>query len=103
VSASTGPVLAAGATVIGNAVIVHDMSWASQARVAVGTTIVAVGLSLAERVLPRTAVAFSWLVLASVLLVRADPKIPSPLESFAQWWGVPAGPGAGHASSRPFK
>lgn len=91
-SASTGPVLAAVGAVIGNAVVIHDKTWASQSRVVVGGAVVAVGLSVMERALPGAAKAFGWLILASVLLVRVNPDVPSPIESFAQWWGVPTQP-----------
>lgn len=101
--ASTGPVLAAVAVVVGNAVIIHDQTWASQARTVVGGAVVAGGLSLMEKPFPAASTAFAWLVLASVLLVRVNPNVPSPLESFAAWWGVPMGQPAGIASSRPFK
>lgn len=104
-SASTGPVLAAVAIVVGNNVILHNQPWSSQARPIVGGAVVAGFLSIAERGFPGAAVAFGWLVLGSVLLVRTDPKVPAPLESFAAWWGVPMPDlgAAGHASSQPFK
>ena len=86
-SQSTGPILASAAVVIGNAVIIHDKTWASQARVAVGAAVVAGGLTLMERLLPSAATAFAWLTLAGVLLVRVEPNTPSPAESFADWWG----------------
>jgi hypothetical protein len=93
-SASTGPILAAGAVVIGNAVIVQNHPWSDQADVAVGTAVVAVALAIAEHAIPNAAVMFSWLILASVLLVRVKPNVPSPLESFADWWNTPK-PGTG--------
>jgi hypothetical protein len=89
-SASTGPVVAAGAIVVGNAVIIHNQTIASQSRVIISTGIVAGGLFLAEQVAPQAARAFAWLILLTVLLVRAEPNVPSPAESFATWWGVPA-------------
>jgi hypothetical protein len=102
VSASTGPILAAGAVVIGNALIIHDKTWASQARTAVGIGVVAGGLALVDQLDPKVGRAFAWLVLIGVLFTRVDPNTPSPLESFASWWGVPGAP-AGVASSKPFK
>ena len=103
-AASTGPVVAAVAIVVGNAVVIHDKSWASQARPVVGGAVVAGMLALTERALPQASVAFAWLILAGVLIVRTNPDVPAPLESFADWWlGPQAGRGAGQASSAPFK
>lgn len=89
-SASTGPVVAAAAIVIGNAVVIHEQTIASQSRILVSAGVVAGGLFLAEQVAPQAAKTFAWLILVTVLLVRAQPNVPSPLESFAAWWGVPA-------------
>lgn len=85
-SASTGPIVAAGAITVFNAVIVNERPLPTQARVIVGTAIAAGGLFLLETAVPRAAVAVSWLALAAVLLVRVDPATPSPAESFAAWW-----------------
>ena len=89
-SATTGPILAATAVVVGNAVIIHDKTWASQSRAVVGGAVVAIGLNVMEKALPGAARTFAWLVLATTLLVRVNRDVPSPLESFADWWGVPA-------------
>jgi hypothetical protein len=85
-SASTGPLMAAGGIVVFNATIVQGKAPITQTRVIVGTLIAAAGFSLAERAAPRAAVALAWLVLAGVLLVRVDPNTPAPLESFNQWY-----------------
>ena len=84
---SLGPILAAGAIVYGNAVIVNGQPayGPDQSRIIVATLVSAAGLSLMERAMPATATALAWLALASVLLVRVDPKTPSPLESFASY------------------
>jgi hypothetical protein len=84
---SLGPILAAGGITYGNAVLVNNQSPynPAQARIIVATLISAAGLSLMEKAMPATATAVAWLALASVLLVRVDPKTPSPLESFASW------------------
>ena len=84
--ASTGPMLAAGGIVIGNAVIVHNRDVRSQTRVAVATLIGAAGLALLEAGAPRLATGLSWLILIGVLLVPVDPTTPAPLESFEQWY-----------------
>ena len=85
-SASTGPLLAAGGIVIFNAVIVQTRPLPTQTRVAVGTVIAAAGFSVFERIMPATATAAAWLVLAATLLVRVDPATPSPIESFFAWY-----------------
>lgn len=86
-SASTGPVVAAGLITVFNRTIVQGHAMDNNLiPVVIGTTIAAGGLSIMENFLPGTAVAFSWLILAAVLLVRVDPTIPSPAESFATWY-----------------
>jgi hypothetical protein len=87
VPGSLGPILAAGGIVYGNAVLVNKQPAynQAQAQIIVATLVSAAGLSLMEKAMPATATALAWLALASVLLVRVDPKTPSPLESFAAW------------------
>lgn len=85
-SASTGPILAAGSIVVFNNVIVQGRKPIDQGRVVVGTLIAAGGLTLVERALPQTAVAVAWLTLVAVLLVRVDPRVPSPVEAFQTWY-----------------
>ena len=85
-SASTGPVLAGVGALIGTNVLINDQPWSAQGRIAVAGAVVAVGLSALERPLPQAAVAFSWLFLAGILLVRTKPNTPSPAETFAAWW-----------------
>ena len=85
-SASTGPIIAAGAITIGNAVVLQGRSPASQSRVVVGTLVAAGGLYLLEELAPRTAQALAWLVLVSVLFVRMEPNTPAPLENLGDWY-----------------
>jgi hypothetical protein len=85
-AASTGPMLAAGAIVIGHAVIVLDKDPRTQTRVVVATLIGAGGLALLESGLPQVAVGLAWLILIGVLLVPVDPTTPAPLESFDRWY-----------------
>jgi len=87
-SGSLGPIAAATAIVVANAVVVHDKTLTSQTRVVVGGAIAAAGLTLAERALPGTARAVAWLTLVTVLLVRTDPAVPSPAESFKDWYNA---------------
>jgi ABC-type Fe3+ transport system permease subunit len=86
VSASTGPILAAVAVTVANNVVLHNQPWSAQARPVVGGAVVAAFLSMTERALPGASVGFAWLILAGVLLVRQDPNVPAPLETFAAWW-----------------
>jgi hypothetical protein len=86
VSATTGPILAAGGVVVFNAVIVHGQTPNSQTPVFVATLIAAGALNLFERAMPRTATAVAWLAFLSTLIVRAHPATPSPIESFDQWY-----------------
>jgi len=81
---STGPIIAAGAVTVGNRVVLHQqpVDW----RVVSATALTAGIMALLERPLPELAVGVSWIALATVLLVRVDPKTPSPAESFVDWW-----------------
>jgi hypothetical protein len=85
-SASTGPVVAAGTITLFTDVIVRGQPLATDAKVIVGTGIAALGLFGLEQVAPRTAVAMSWLILVSVLFVKHGNK-PSPAEAFNKWYG----------------
>ncbi len=87
-AATTGPILAAGAVTMFNAIIVHDRTVMQEKKAIVGALIAAGGLALWEKAMPRTATAVSWLVLLSVLLVRVDPTTPSPIESFQTWYNT---------------
>jgi hypothetical protein len=81
---STGPILAAGAITMANQSLLNGQP--VNIRVALATGAAAGMLGLLEQPLPDFAVAVAWLALATVLLVRVDPKNPSPVESFARWW-----------------
>lgn len=81
---STGPILAAGAITMANQSLLGNQP--PNFRVALATGAAAGMLSLLEQVLPDFAVALSWLALSTVLLVRVDPRNPSPVESFSDWW-----------------
>lgn len=84
---STGPILAAGAITVGNRVILHQqpVDW----RVVSATGLTAAAFALVEKGVPQLAVGLSWIALVTVLLTRIDPKVPSPAESFAEWWAKP--------------
>lgn len=85
-SASTGPILAAGAVSLFNDVIVNGKTIQEDTGVIVGTAIAAGGLALLEKVSQPLAVGLAWLVFVSVFLVRQNPKTLAPIENFAAWY-----------------
>ena len=86
-SASTGPIIAAGLITIGNRVIIQGHPTDNHViQTAVGTAIVAGTLAVLENILPGTATSAAWLILLAVILVRVDPTVPAPAEAFAQWY-----------------
>lgn len=86
-SQSTGPILAAGAVSLFNAVIVAGKPFDEQTwRIPVGTAIAAGGLALLEHVSEPLAVGIAWIALVTVLFTRTVPGVPSPAESFNTWY-----------------
>ncbi len=85
-SASTGPILAAGGITLFNQTIVNGQG--IDMRVPVGTAIAAGGLFLLEKISTELAVGMAWLVLVGVLLVRMKPNEPSPVENFNNWYNA---------------
>ncbi|MGW2795177.1 hypothetical protein ACWC9H_35370 [Streptomyces sp. NPDC001251] len=83
-SATTGPMLAVGAITVANQSIFHDepVDW----RVPIAAGFAAMGFSLFERSMPDLARVLAWGTVAAVLLTRTNPKVPSPVESFLDWW-----------------
>lgn len=81
---STGPVLALGAITIANRTIVHGqpMEW----RIPIATGFAAGALALMERGWEDGAVGLAWLALVTVLFVRLQPGVPSPVESVLAFW-----------------
>lgn len=91
-SATTGPVLAAGGITVANLVVFNegDMDW----RIPVATTMLAGGFYLLERVIGDTAELLAWGLVLTTLFTRVDPDVPSPVESAVRWWdGNQKGPG----------
>lgn len=83
-AATTGPVLAIGAITMANRSVFNGrpVDW----KVPVATLIAAGLFSLAERGLGDAAVGIAWLALATVVLTRVDPTVPSPAESAVKWF-----------------
>lgn len=81
---STGPILAVGAVTIANRVLFNsrEMDW----RIPIATGAAAMFFAMAEKPLPDVVPALAWLTLATVMLTRIDPAVPSPAESFVTWW-----------------
>lgn len=85
-AASTGPVLAIGAVTLANRVVFHNqpMDW----RLPLATGIAAGLFALLEKPLGPIAPAIAWLALATVVLTRVDPTVPSPAESALTWFNA---------------
>lgn len=83
-SATTGPVLAAGTITVINATVFNDeeMDW----RVPVATVLAAGGFYLVEKVAKDIASVMAWTLVITTLMTRMDPRVPSPMESAVRWW-----------------
>lgn len=81
---STGPILAIGGITIANQTLLNGqpLDW----RVVVATGGAALLFGLVEKASPELAVGLAYIGLVTVLLVRVDPKTPSPAESALKWW-----------------
>lgn len=73
-----------GTVTIVNQTVFHDepMDW----RIPLATGLAGVGFGLVEKVWPEGAVILAWTALATVLLTRTNPTIPSPTESAVTWF-----------------
>jgi hypothetical protein len=85
-AATTGPVLAMGAITLLNENVFHDqpLDW----RVPIATGLLAGVMALLERTSPELATGLVWIGMATILLTRVNPNVPSPTESFVSWWGT---------------
>lgn len=81
---TTGPILVIGGITLANQSIVHGqpVNW----RVPVAAGLAAGLAALLEKVWADGAVGLTYIALVTVLFARTDPKVPSPVESFEQWW-----------------
>lgn len=80
---TTGVAVAIGGITLTNQVLLQNkpVDW----RIPIATVIGAGMLALAEKVSERAAVTFAYGALVTVLLVRIDPKTPTPIESLNTW------------------
>lgn len=83
-SQTTGIIVATGAITMANQSIFHNepVDW----RIAIATGFAAMAFSAAERVWSPGAVMLAWTGMATVLLTRTNPRVPSPVESAFTWW-----------------
>lgn len=81
---STGPILALGGITLANKTIVNGqpMDW----RIPIATGLLAGAFALGEKAWEEGAVGIAWLALVTVLFVRIDPRVPSPVESAEQFF-----------------
>lgn len=81
---TTGPILALGGITLANKTIMHGqpMDW----RIVIATGLTAGAFALAEKGWEEGAVGIAWLALVTVLFVRIDPNVPSPVESAEHFW-----------------
>lgn len=81
---STGPILTIGAITVFNQTVVHNepLNW----RVVIATGFAAAAFGLMEKAAPEVAPALAWVALVTVLFVRVNPRVPSPIESAFTWW-----------------
>lgn len=85
-SASTGPIVAAGAITLFNDLVINRKTWQQDAKVVGATAIAAGGLFLMEQASPELARGIAWIALVTVLFVRVDPATPAPVEAFNKWF-----------------
>ena len=85
-AASTGPVLAMGAITMLNENVFHGqpVDW----KVPIATGLLAGVMALIEKASPALATGLVWIGMATILLTRVNPDVPSPTESFVSWWGT---------------
>lgn len=81
---STGPILVMGTVTLVNASIIHSkpVDW----RIPIATGLTAGIAALAEKGFPALVTGLAWLALMATLLVRVQPDVPSPTETFLTYW-----------------
>lgn len=83
---STAPMLAVGAIAAANNVILNDEPKNTLIKIGVGTGVAVGMLTLVGKASEDLAVGIAYIALAAILFVRLDPSVPSPVESFNNWW-----------------
>lgn len=93
-SATTGPVLAIGAITMINQNVLHDrpVNW----KVPVATGIGAGMFAIVERAQPKAAEMVVWAAMITILFSRIN-GVPSPTETFLDWWTKGEQPAGGSA------
>jgi hypothetical protein len=83
-SRSIGPILATGAITVANRSVFNDkpFDW----NVVVAALLAAGAFSLLERAVGNVAVYIAYMGLATVVITRVDPSVPSPAESALNWY-----------------
>lgn len=86
---STGPILAIGAITVVNQSIVNGkpIDW----KVPIGAGLAALAFSGLESASPQfsdAVVKIAWIAFVSTLFVRLTPGVPSPMESFVNWYNA---------------
>lgn len=83
-SKTLGPIIALGAVTMINQSVFNDkpVDW----RIPMATGLAGIGFTLVEKVSPQAALVLAWTALATVLLTRTNPDIPSPTESALAWF-----------------
>lgn len=82
--ATTGPILALGGITMANAILFNDQPF--DFRVPIATLIATGAFDVVEKLAPKFATVLAWTALATVLLTRVDPAVPSPVETLSAWW-----------------
>lgn len=88
-AASTGPILAIGAITVANQSLVNDhpIDW----RVPIGTGLAALAFGGLESAAPSYSgiiTKVAWIALITALFARIKSGVPSPMESFANWYNA---------------
>jgi hypothetical protein len=81
---TTGPILAIGGITLANKSLFNNepFDW----RIPIATGLTAGAFALLEKLWAKGAVAFAWLALVTVLLVRLPGQKKAPVESLADWY-----------------
>lgn len=81
---TTGPILAIGGITLVNQSVIHDkpVDW----RVPIAAGLAAGLFGLFEKAWEDAAVGVAYVALVTMLFTRTQKDVPSPVESFNDWW-----------------